>query len=125
GTADTSVSGDALDELDHLIGSISPYGPAGAQALLSSVGRVGARYFDHVVAEATSGTGSLRWLTVVPLADAVTLPACALPADVIVVPAFHGGLLGDPAVLPMVSRFLGGRDVTQADDSMREAAEMI
>ncbi len=44
----------------------------------------------------------------------------------IVVPAFHGGLLGDPSVLPMVSAFLSGRSVTAADDGqLREAAELI
>jgi hypothetical protein len=68
----------------------------------------------------------MRWLAVVPLADAVTLPECGLPTGVIVVPALHGGLLGDPAVLPMVSTFLSGRNVTATDDGqMREAAELI
>ncbi len=38
----------------------------------------------------------------------------------------HGGLLGDPAVLPMVTTFLSGRNVTTTDDGqMREAAELI
>ena len=72
------------------------------------------------------GGKSIRWLAVVPLADAVTLPECGLPPGVIIVPAFHGGLLGDPSVLPMVSAFLSGRNVTVADDGqMREAAELI
>jgi hypothetical protein len=63
---------------------------------------------------------------VVPLADAVTLPQCALPSSMIVVPAFHGGLLGDPRVLPMVTNFLSGHHVTAADGGqMREAAELI
>ena len=61
----------------------------------------------------------------IPLADAVTLPDCSLPAGVIVVSAFHGGLLGDAAVLPMVSRFLSGQPVSQGDPGMRQAAEMI
>ena len=60
----------------------------------------------------------------VPLADALTLPVCSLPPDVIVVPAFHGGLLGDGTVLPMVSAFLEGRQVSGTPD-MREAAEII
>ena len=67
----------------------------------------------------------IRWLTVVPLADAVTLPVCGLPAGVIVVPAFHGGLLGDQAVLPMVSAFVSGRRVSANDAQLREAAELI
>jgi len=128
GTNGTSVSEDALDELNQLVGTMSPFGPSGAQALLSSVSAVGARYFDDVVATAAGKDGDgkpIRWLTVVPLADAVTLPYCGLPSSVIVVPAFHGGLLGDPTVLPMVSSFLSGHDVSATDDGLREAADVI
>ena len=81
-----------------------------------------------MITAAAPGTGgkSIRVLAVVPLADAVTLPECALPPGVIVVPALHGGLLGDPAVLPMVSSFLSGHDVTAPGNSqLREAAELI
>ena len=119
-----SVSEAALDELNHLVGGMSPYGPSGAQNLLSSVSEFGARYFDDMI-NAVGGK-SIRWLAVVPLADAVTLPECRLPAGVIVVAAFHGGLLGDPSVLPMVTAFLSGHSVTAAGDGqMREAAELI
>ncbi len=119
-----SVSEAALDELNRLVGGMSPYGPSGAQNLLSSVSEFGARYFDDMI-NAVGGK-SIRWLAVVPLADAVTLPECGLPAGVIVVPAFHGGLLGDPSVLPMVTAFLAGHSVTAAGDGqMREAAELI
>jgi hypothetical protein len=123
-----SVSEDALNELNLLVGSISPYGPGGAKALLASVSEDGAKYFDNMVsgaATAASDGKPVRWLAVVPLADAVTLPDCSLPPGVIVVPAFHGGLLGDSAVLPMVTQFLSGRTVTEADNGMREAAELI
>jgi hypothetical protein len=123
-----SASEAALNELNHLVGGISPYGPSGAEKLLNSVSRVGARYFEQMVAAAGDGADgkAMRWLAVVPLADAVTLPECGLPSGVIVVPAFHGGLLGDPTVLPMVSAFLSGRNVTATDDGqMREAAELI
>jgi hypothetical protein len=121
GQDDASVSEAALNELNHLAGEISPYGPGGAEQLLSSVSEFGARYFDTVASQ--SGK-SLRWLAVVPLADALTLPVCTLPPDVIVVPAFHGGLLGDGTVLPMVSAFLDGQQVSGTPD-MREAAEII
>jgi hypothetical protein len=128
----SSVSEDALDELNHLIGSMSPYGPSGAQELLSSVSEFGARYFAHVVTGAGTGKGAngkpVRWLAVVPLADAVTLPVCVLPQNVIVVPAFHGGLLGDPNVLPTVTDFLSGGQVTAVankDGRLRAAAEAI
>jgi hypothetical protein len=121
GQDDVSVSEEALNELNHLAGEISPYGPSGAEHLLSSVSEFGAKYFDTVASQ--SGK-SLRWLAVVPLADALTLPVCTLPPDVIVVPAFHGGLLGDGSVLPMVSAFLEGQQVSGTPD-MREAAEII
>ncbi len=102
---------------------MSPYGPSGARQLLASVSEYGARYFEDVVAAAHP---SLRWLAVIPLADAVTLPDCTLPADVVVVNALHGGLLGDPAVFPMVRAFVSGQQVTGADDGrLREAAELI
>ena len=123
-----SASEAALNELNHLVGGMSPYGPSGAENLLNSVSRVGARYFEQMIAAAGGGADgrAMRWLAVVPLADAVTLPECGLPSGVIVVPALHGGLLGDPAVLPMVSSFLSGRNVTATDGGqMRKAAELI
>jgi hypothetical protein len=120
-----SVSEYALNELNHLVGGMSPYGPSGAQHLLSSVSEFGARYFAAV----TGPRGkSIRWLAVVPLADALTLPVCGLPSDVIVVPAFHGGLLGDGNVLPMVSEFLAGHPAVPQDrdeGQLRAAAEVI
>ena len=116
-----SVSEEALNELNHLAGEISPYGPDGASDLLSSVSQFGAKYFQAV---AGSSDKSFRWLAVVPLADALTLPVCTLPPDVVVVPAFHGGLLGDGGVLPMVSEFLSGQQVAGIS-GMREAAEVI
>jgi hypothetical protein len=138
-----SASEDALNELNRLVGGMSPYGPSGARHLLSSVSEYGARYFaaaakaHHGRADAArGGTASVaardtagfrtRWLVVIPLADAVTLPVCDLPPDVVVVPAFHGGLLGDPEVLPMVSGFLAGRPVSQPGAGrLRAAAELI
>jgi hypothetical protein len=120
-----SVSEDALNELNHLVGGMSPYGPGGAQHLLSSVSEFGAKYFRAV----TGPSGkSIRWLAVVPLADAVTLPVCELPPDVLVVPAFHGGLLGDGSVLPIVSQFLAGHPASAPglnESRLRVAAEWI
>ena len=117
------VSRDALDTLNRLVGRMSPYGTSGAAQLLASVSEYGARYFEDVVAAANP---SVSWLAVVPLADAVTLPDCALPADVVVVDALHGGLLGDPAVFPMVRAFVSGQQVTTPDDGrLREAAALI
>ena len=71
-----SVSEYALDTLNHLVGGMSPYGPGGAEHLISSVSEFGASYFSAV----TGPNGKdIRWLAVVPLADAVTLPVCELP----------------------------------------------
>lgn len=127
GPGGPSVSEEALDELNRLVGQMSPYGPGGARALLRSVSEYGSRYFDAMLRAAGDGAGGkpIRWLTVVPLADAVTLPYCALPSGVIVVPAFHGGLLGEPAVLPLVSAFLTGSTVAPPDSRLRAAAEVI
>jgi hypothetical protein len=117
------VSQEALTELNTLVGGMSPFGPSGAEQLLASVSEYGARYFEDVVAAARP---SMRWLAVVPLADAVTLPNCGLPANVIVVNALHGGLLGDPAVFPMVRAFVSGQGVTAADNGkLRAAADLI
>lgn len=121
----SGVSAYALDELNHLVGGMSPYGSSGAEQLIGSVSQFGAKYF-----KAISGLrgSSIRWLAVVPLADALTLPVCGLPPNVVVVPAFHGGLLGDPTVLPMVSAFLAGHRADagiQGESRLRVAAELI
>ena len=127
GQDDTSVSEEALDELNYLIGSMSPFGPDGAADLLNSVSEFGARYFaERDGGFSAAGGKPIHWLAVVPLADAVTLPVCGLPSDVLVVPALHGGLLGDPSVLPMVAQFVSGHQVTDPGDSqLRADAELI
>jgi hypothetical protein len=117
-----AVPSDALAELEHLVATMSPYGGAGAEHLYASVGQVGARYFSR------AGSGApLRWLGVIPLADALTLPACGLPPGVLVVPAFHGGLLGDSGVLPVVARFIAGKApaASPGQGRLRAAAELI
>ena len=126
GADGSSVSEEALDELNYLIGSMSPFGSDGAAELLNSVSEFGARYFASAAAVLGAGGKAIHWLAVVPLADAVTLPVCGLPSDVLVVPALHGGLLGDPSVLPVVAQFVSGHDVTEASDSgLRADAELI
>ena len=62
----------------------------------------------------------LPWLAVVPLADAVTLPACPWPRNMIFVDAFHGGLLGDASVRQMIVAFLAGGSVRADDASQRQ-----
>jgi hypothetical protein len=103
GQAGGTVPGAALTTLNNLVGGMSPYGRSGAQELIDSVSEVGASYFAQV-----SRDHGLPWLAVVPLADAVTLPACPMPRNVIFVDAFHGGLLGDRSVQRIVAAFLAG-----------------
>jgi hypothetical protein len=86
------------------------------------------RHRGLILVAAGGAVTEAGWLAVVPLADAVTLPVCGMPSNVIVVPALHGGLLGDPAVLPLVIKFLSGHQVTVAskqDGRLRAAAEAI
>ena len=110
-------------------GGMSPYGGSGARALIDSVSEVGASYFARV----SRDTG-LPWLAVVPLADAVTLPACPWPQNVIFIDAFHGGLLGDLSVQRVVEAFLVSATIPDRDldalaggsqRDLRSAAQLI
>jgi hypothetical protein len=114
------VSGDALSELVRMAGSLTPFGPSGAQQLIQSVRTDGAAY----AAAAVKNGQRIRWLAVVPLADAVTLPVCDLPGNVIVLPALHGSLLGTPAVDRMAHRFLTDEQVA-GQQQMRDTAQVI
>ena len=128
GGVDT-VPGAALTTLNDLVGGMSPYGRAGAQALIESVSEVGASYFATV----SRDTGR-PWIAVVPLADAVTLPACSWPKNVVFIDAFHGGLLGDRSVQQTVETFLTSGTVPDGDlagladgsqRDLRRAAQVI
>ena len=71
---------------------------------------------------------SLPWLAVIPLADAVTLPACPWPRNVIFVDAFHGGLLGNASARQLVEAFLSGGTASAdiaAQRELRAAAQLI
>ena len=113
------VPGSELEGVEWLVGGLSPFGTAGAMKLIGSVNQVGARFAAQAARD-----HRLRWLNLVPLADAVTLPACSLPSDVQVVPAFHGDLLGDPAALRIVRHFLIRHWVTGAA-RLRTTAEIV
>ena len=120
GASGTSlVTRDELHALIWFVGGLSPFGTSGAETLINSVNRVGARF-----ATAAAHSARVRLLEVVPLADAVTLPACPLPRNVVVIPAFHGELLGDPAALRTVREFLLHRPV-RGVPAMRTTAEIV
>jgi hypothetical protein len=120
-----AIPQDALNELNTLIGRMSPYGSSGAEELIDSVARYGAAYFADVTADRGRG---VQALVVVPLADSTTM-ACDLPSNVLVVPEFHGGLLGDPAVQVTVRSFLTGHGVPASmiseSDGFRTLANAI
>ncbi len=59
-----TVPSAALTTLNDLVGGMSPYGRSGAQALIESVGEVGASYFATVSRDA-----GRPWLAVIPLAE--------------------------------------------------------
>jgi hypothetical protein len=123
GQADGTVPAIALTTLNNLVGGMSPYGSSGADVLIDSVSQFGARYFDVV-----SRQWSLPWLAVIPLADAVTLPACPWPRNVIFVDGFHGGLLGRASVRQLVEDFLSGGTASAysaAQQDLRSTAQVI
>jgi hypothetical protein len=113
------VPADELRALVWFVGGLSPFGSAGAQTLISSVDQVGARF-----AASAARHRSLRWLLLVPLADAVTLPVCPLPKDVYVVPALHGDLTGAPEVKKMVRSFFAHQRVREPDQ-YKATAELV
>jgi hypothetical protein len=116
------VPGYALQAVVWFIGGLSPFGTSGAEALINSVDRDGAQYAREAVRETRQRP--LRWMAVVPLADSLTLPACQLPTHTLVVPALHGGLLGNPGVQQAVRSFLSGGDV-RGQSPMQDAAEIV
>ena len=119
GSAPGLVPSDELRAVVWFVGGLSPFGSSGAQTLISSVDRVGARF-----AASAAQHRSLRWMMLVPLADAVTLPVCPLPKDVFVVPALHGDLTGAPGVKKMVASFFAHQRVREPDQ-YKPAAELV
>jgi hypothetical protein len=119
GGGSAEVPGTELRGVVWFVGGLSPFGTSGAQTLIGSVNQVGARF-----AAQAARHHRLRWMALVPLADAVTLPACSLPPNVLVVPALHGSLLGDQAALWMVRGFLTHHRVARTA-GLRTTAEIV
>jgi hypothetical protein len=112
------VPADELRAVVWFVGGLSPFGSSGAQTLISSVDQVGARF-----AASAARHRSLRWMLLVPLADAVTLPVCPLPKDVFVVPALHGDLTGTADVKKMVRSFFAHQRVHEG--RYKATAELV
>jgi hypothetical protein len=119
GGGSAEVPGTELQGVVWFVGGLSPFGTSGAQTLIGSVNQVGARF-----AAQAARHHRLRWMALVPLADAVTLPACSLPPSVLVVPAMHGSLLTDQAALRMVRGFLTHQRVARTA-GLRTTAEIV
>jgi hypothetical protein len=119
GGGSAELPGSELQGVVWFVGGLSPFGTSGAQTLIGSVNQVGARF-----AAQAARHHQLRWMALVPLADAVTLPDCSLPPNVLVVPALHGSLLGDQAALQMVRDFLTHHQVARTA-GMRTTAEIV
>jgi hypothetical protein len=119
GDGSAVVPGSELQGVVWFVGGLSPFGTSGAQTLIGSVNQVGARF-----AADAARHHRLRWMALVPLADAVTLPTCRLPANVLVVPAMHGTLLGDQAALGMVRDFLTHQRVARTA-GLRTTAQIV
>jgi hypothetical protein len=119
GAGSALVPGDELQGVVWFVGGLSPFGTSGAETLIGSVNEVGARF-----AALAARNHRVPWLALVPLADAVTLPDCTLPSNVLVVSAFHGDLLGDPAALRIVRGFLTHHRAASTA-SLRAAAEIV
>ena len=117
-----AVPGYALQAVVWFIGGLSPFGTSGAEQLIDSVDRSGAQYVAQAIRQAHQRP--LRWMAVVPLADSLTMPACPLPASTVVVPALHGGLLGNTGVQREVRSFLSGAAV-RGQPPMLNAAELV
>jgi hypothetical protein len=117
-----AVPGYALQAVVWFIGGLSPFGTSGAERLINSVNETGASYAQAAVRDRRLHPA--RWLAVVPLADSLTLPACQLPAHMVVVAALHGGLLGNPGVQDTVRDFLAGHPVSTASP-LQQAAEVV
>ena len=117
-----AVPGYALQAVVWFIGGLSPFGASGAEELISSVDRTGAQYAAEAARETRQHP--LRWMAVVPLADSLTMPSCQLPPNTLVVPALHGGLLGNTEVQRAVHSFLGGASV-RAQPPLQDAAEIV
>ncbi len=114
------VPGSELQAVEWLVGGLSPFGTSGARTLIGSVSQVGARF-----AAAAARHPRLPWLELVPLADAVTLPDCRLPPSVLVVPALHGELLGNPVAVRIVRAFLTHHRVSGTSTTLRTTAEFV
>ena len=118
----TSVLMRAIGAAFH---SVSPVDLSPDNEFLASIDSQGSVLRDA----ASCPVPGVRQLAILPLADAtVTPPGAASGLEQVVVVAFHGGILGQPAYIKVVVQFLdghrpaGNRFLSTADDAIRLAS---
>ena len=99
-------SADAMQLLGSLYKSVAPIDLSPDSAFLKSVDQL-APLLKNVLSCPTPG---IRQFAFLPLADATAAPArTTLPFPSVVVPAFHGGLVGSPSTGGTIAAALEGR----------------
>lgn len=118
----TSVLMRAIGAAFH---SVSPVDLSPDNEFLASIDKQGSVLRDA----ASCPVPGVRQLAILPLADAtVTPPGAASDLEQVVVVAFHGGILGQPAYIKVVAQFLdghrpaGNQFLSTAEDAIRLAS---
>lgn len=101
------AAGWGLRGVGEVLRAVSPFNLSPDSPLLRSIDRNGVA-LEHLL---TCPAHGVAQYALVPLADAVAVPPSALPSSidgtpVVVVPAFHGGLLGQASVREAVAKVL-------------------
>jgi hypothetical protein len=100
------VAGWEMRGTANVVAGLSPFGSSEIVTVIQSTNAVGAGY-----AAASSCPSTIPRLTIIPLADALTLPTGPVARSALVVPDFHGGLLGHRDIDRTVHAFLDGKRV--------------
>jgi hypothetical protein len=114
------ASGWALRGVVGLVDAISPFAVSADGPLLHSIDDEGT-----LLSLSTWCRPDVRAIAFVPLADTVTLPAAfASAVPLVVLPAFHGGLLGSRDVALKVAAYLRG-DPPTSSSALSEVGTLI
>jgi hypothetical protein len=121
GTGAGLPSRDALQLLSGAYRSVAPIDLDPDSAFLKSVDQLAPLLRDVLACPAPG----VRQVAVLPLADATAAPARpALPFPTVVVPAFHGGLIGNPSTDGIIASALDGQ-VPAGSGELRDLESLI
>jgi hypothetical protein len=121
GSGRGSVPRAALQTLGEAYGAVSPVDLSPTNAFLESLDKASPLLVD----EAECPLKGVRRFAILPLADATASPPrVAPPFPSVVVPAFHGGLIGQATTEAIVEEVLEGR-VPQENPALRVAEELV